>query len=205
MRRARSAAVVMSVLSVLSLAACSDASAPAAEPTLTSAPGTTAAGTSPSSTFVMPTEPATPPNRKLESQLEAEWGDRWLSCMRDSGYEPHVQADGGYQFDGPDDAVSAAVAACRKQAGPEVTYAPITPSEANHLYDLELAAKKCLEEHGVPVSDPPSREHYIETVLGQHSVGGVAVGETPWQAYSSVLGDWTPWEKLCPLPSLWSQ
>lgn len=152
----------------------------------------------------MPTEPATPPNRKLEVQLGAEWQDRWLSCMRDHGYEPHIDDDGGMTFDGDARAVSDQVAACNTEAGPMVTYAPITPSEANHLYDLELAANACLAENGVAVTDPPSRERYIETLLSQRSEGGVLVTEKAWQAFDAVM-DWTHWGKICPIPTLWPQ
>jgi hypothetical protein len=152
----------------------------------------------------MPTDPATPPNRKLEAQLNAEWTDRWLSCMRDNGYEPHPRDDGGWNFDGNSDAVSAQVGACSKQAGPEVTYAPITPSEASHLYDLELAANACLADHGVAVTTPPSREQYIESVLTQKVVNGVAMTPKQWQAFDAVL-DWDHWGAICPVPSLWPE
>lgn len=203
MRRFGGAAVV-GVLVITGLTGCSPASPPTDGPSVpsTAVPTIPSGGSPPSSKFVTPPEPATPPNRKLESQLDAEWTDRWLSCMTDSGFPPTVNDAGGYTFPGEQEAVSAAVDACSKQAGPQPTYAPLTPSEASHMYDLELATKKCLEGLGVAVPQPPSRDQYIQDVLSQKSVDGVDVGPHVWRAYDNVL-DWSDYSDQCPVPSLW--
>lgn len=181
------------------LAACSDEGVPAASATARPNADATTDGMS----RMSEASPTASVDRQHEAALGAEWTDRWLSCMRDLGFTVTIGDDGGYSFEGGSaDAISASVAACNERAGPEVTYAPITPEEASHQYDLELAAKACLEEQGLAVSEPPSREEYIDRVLASNGRTG-AVDGGPWQAFMSVHGDWIRWEKVCPLPSLW--
>jgi hypothetical protein len=199
----------MLAMLAFSLTACASSGSggpDAGAPTIGSANSTTSAGptsSAPQRTAVAITpDPSASPDRKLESQLHSEWHDRWLSCMRDNGYDPQIRDDGGVEFDGDPEAVSAQVAVCSTQAGPDVTYAPITAAEADQLYDMELAANACLAEHGVAITDPPSREQYVDAVLNQHAENGVIVSEDHWQAFDAVL-DWAHWEKICPFPTLW--
>lgn len=58
---------------------------------------------------------------------------------------------------------------------PEVEPAPTTREEISALYDLNLKAKKCLEARGVTVSEPPSREQWIEDFK--------SVEEGPWSPF----------------------
>lgn len=65
---------------------------------------------------------------------------------------------------------------CRRSGG-EPTIEPITRKELGALYDLNLAAKTCLEARGVTVTKPPTRRRWIQD--SQRSVNG------PWSPFDS--------------------
>lgn len=139
-------------------------------------------------------------DRKQEAQLSAEWFDRWLSCMGDLGFSVTPTDDGGYTIQGADDSsVEQGTQTCTEEAGPEPTPAPLTAEEASELYDLELATKACLEAHGQVVTEPPSREEYVQSKLAQPVGGQHALSSHPWQAWDGVAD--ASLQAVCPQPS----
>lgn len=51
---------------------------------------------------------------------------------------------------------------CRERSGPYPEILPETHEELSALYNLKLEAKEYLEAPGVTVSEPPSRQQWIE-------------------------------------------
>jgi hypothetical protein len=138
--------------------------------------------------------PTTPVDRALEAQLNAEYFDRYLGCLREQGFEVTPAGDGGFTVSGNQDALSAAEEECMTRIGPDPGYAPITAEEADALYDLELAVMACLVQQGVQVEAPPSREKFIESYLiAQEGT----VTTSPWSAYISVV-DPSAFDEVCP-------
>lgn len=138
-----------------------------------------------------------PTSRQQGAEIRAEWNDRVMACMRDAGYEVTPLGDGSYEINvgsESEDAFAAAdriEAACGDAVGPYPTPAPITPDEASALYDANLEAKQCLESQGVVVSEPPSRETFIEAYLG--------MTVAPWSPYDGVGSSY---DAVCPQPQL---
>lgn len=139
-------------------------------------------------------------DRELEAQLHAEYTDRFMSCMSELGMTVTELDDGGFEVigDGTPESVNLAQEECLARVGTVAPYAPVTAEEADALYDLELAVKVCLEEQEVNVSEPPSRENFIESYLA-HSKGVTTV--SPWSAYRAVL-DPSELEEICPPATL---
>lgn len=130
-------------------------------------------------------------------ELGAEWNDRYLSCLVDTGIEVTSQPDGGYQIDpgGLSEAAFEEVGRqCQEQTGPYPTPAPITAEEASGLYDLNLEAVQCLERQGVSVPEPPSRDQYIDALLESYETN-----VAPWTPYDGVG---SAYEDQCPQPRL---
>lgn len=183
------------MLTVFVATGCGDAQ-PATEesdrvPTLPSEPSNELAPASPP---VTPIAPATPVDRELEAELNAEYFDRFLGCMRDLGFEVTPTDDGGFTLSGDPDALASAEAECKSRIGPDPGYAPVTAEEAAALYDRELAVMGCLEEQGVQVPEPPSREAFIQSYLALQEGTDTT---SPWSAYRSVR-DPAVFEEACP-------
>lgn len=126
-------------------------------------------------------------SRAQEAKVRTEYVDRLMSCIRGMGYDVRAQDDGSYRIEAAA-LDNGAEEECRKKLGPEPTPAPITAGEASWLYDANLAAKKCLEAHGVEVSDPPSREVYVQDYLAMRA---------PWTPYAEVG---SRYDDVCPQP-----
>lgn len=119
--------------------------------------------------------------------------------MRGEGIRVELveEGDGGWALhsEGLDEAAFDQIdALCQERAGPFPKPAPITRAEYSALYDLNLAAKRCLEAQGVAVSDPPSREKYVEDSL--NSTDG------PWSPFDD---DRTAFDHIetCPQPDIY--
>lgn len=152
-------ALTASVFSVLLIAACSDNTAEETDPR---------------------------PDRAAENRAAKLYLSEMASCLEEEGWIVTVARD-GYSYtvepaiDHPDGDAQVAEATRRCEqliSVPAPSAAPITKEEASALYDSELEAKDCLEEHGIEVSDPPSREVYIASYLAM---------EAPWSAHQNVL------------------
>lgn len=106
--------------------------------------------------------------REREAQLISEYEDRMVACFRDEGLEVAVGGEigGGWQLEPGTSGGSTqdVMRRCNERIGtPQI--APPSPEEASQLYDLTLEMAACLEARGVEVSEPPSREAWVETTL----------------------------------------
>lgn len=134
-------------------------------------------------------------SRAQEAQLLAEREDRYLSCLREEGIrvERSDEPGGGwklYQGGLADTTFEQINAKCR---GPEPQIPPITREEYSALYDLNLQAKACLEARGLEISEPPSREKWIEDSL--------VAPEGPWSPYNDPAV--ATYVDECPEPDLY--
>lgn len=137
-------------------------------------------------------------SRKQEAQLMVEQQDRYVSCMRGEGIRIERSDEPGRPwitfFDGLDDATVQQIrTACRERSGPEPEIVPATRQELSALYDLKLEAKKCLEARGVTVSEPPSRQQWIEDYTSDSWDLWSPLGSEAAFAHSN----------FCPDPDVW--
>lgn len=138
--------------------------------------------------------------RDEEAELIAEYDDRYVSCMEGEGIAVTRISDqgGGWEFDFSGlerDAFEAISASCFDAAGDPPPISPPTRTELAALYDLNISAKECLEGEGANVSEPPSREVWIESYLDESSSAG------PWTPYGP--GMLSTFGAACPQPDLY--
>jgi len=184
----RKSALGFALIAAVSVAGCSSTqtprAAPPTPPTEVQAPNTPPSGA--------------PVDRAAEAEVHAEYFDRYHSCLAELGITVTPTEDGGFEVDpgaGGDAALAEADAACKARLGDPPDYAPVTREELTKLYDTELATRDCLEANGYDVREPPSREEFIESYLGDQA--GIAA----WSSYTDVL-DPTEIEDTCPQPTL---
>lgn len=125
-----------------------------------------------------------------------------MTCMRGEGIRVERSDEPGrpWRLDlgGLDDATFQAISSsCRRKVGPFPEIVPTTREELSALYDLNLEAKECLEARGVTVSDPPSREQWIEDNLRVPGPGEPG----PWSPFNSLAAH--PHIEACPEPDVY--
>lgn len=125
---------------------------------------------------------------------------RKADCLTEAGFPSTVRSDGGIQIDGvPPEQQQAFVEAdtsCAEQLGSIPGEAPFTTPELSVLYDLHVEGRDCLEDQGLAVSDPPSRQTWI----AQYEAGLSGADEAPWSPWSEASDPATAIE-VCPEPS----
>lgn len=112
--------------------------------------------------------------------------DAWLAgvvrCMHEKGWGDVDAMSGGYSFDGVPRAQQGALnddlTACETDAGPAPNEEPLSRAEVAVIYERWVDAKTCLEGLGYEISEPPSRNVFIEDYL--HSSGG------PWSPFADL-------------------
>lgn len=100
------------------------------------------------------------------------WLTSVATCMNDRGWEDtHVEDPDSPSVSLWDDrgnqpeAHDADLTDCQSLAGPEPIPPPLTEELAGERYDDRVAARNCLLDLGYVVSEPPSRETYVEQML----------------------------------------
>lgn len=144
-------------------------------------------------------EPDTTESTSLSrSEANARSGEEYARCMQDRGW--NAEWDGvGVQSDYPldqEDEFRADEKACREETG-FGDFIPYSAAELDDLYDAMIEVAECMQENGLPVDDPPSREFYAEVV------GGGGLGWHPYDAvYRDGIDAIAQAEAACPLPDL---
>lgn len=118
-------------------------------------------------------------------------------CMTDLGFPTEVLASGEGISSVGDGNNSGALATCEQEVGPHPDMPPPpTEGELREYFALVLRVTDCLKEEGLPATEPPSVDVYVETYLA--SLAGS--GEAPWWPYG---GDPDPKVfEVCPYPSI---
>jgi len=132
----------------------------------------------------------------------SDYATNMVNCLAAKGWDVQRNPDGTYSSRYPDeqsDQYDADVAACRAQFGYEEL--AVTEEQASNFYDKLVASAECLRGLGYDISDPPSRQSYVETLVG---------GELPdWAPYTELLemagsaAEVQEAEAACPQPSTW--
>jgi hypothetical protein len=129
-----------------------------------------------------------------EAALLAEREDRIGTCMQEQGIRVERDEESGNVQVYPgtlDDTFSRLLEECSK---PFPDVAPITRQEYSALYELNIEVKECLEARGVTVSEPPSREKWIDDSVNNP--------EGPWSPFDSNQAAFDNIE-ACPQPDLY--
>lgn len=116
-----------------------------------------------------PSPQPTPTSQAQFAQLMADWSGRYIECARrygadarltDQGSIANAYAEGRPVTNGLD-------ADCVAEVGDPPVAAPLTPEFLRGLY-LELVDQAaCLRENGYAVSEPPSRDAWVEGYSGE--------------------------------------
>jgi hypothetical protein len=139
---------------------------------------------------------ASSPHRPLRNP-DAQWAPTMSQCLRDKGWDVTV-ADGkldatyptsqeaSYQHD---------IRVCHDELGYRMVAIP-SREDAGQAYDTLLDVSRCLGEHGYAVSQPPSRDSYMDALTK---------GRIVWHPYSAALQSANPpmlsdLERACPVP-----
>lgn len=149
------------------------------------------------------TSAAAEPSTAETPEPQRDYATTMVACLSAKGWHVERGSDGGFGADIPGDQLEQYHAdrhACREENGyddePEVT-----PELAGRFFDRLVAAAQCLRGLGYQVSDPPSRQSYVETLVN---------GELPdWAPYSELIEMGLSFAELeeadaaCPQPTTW--
>lgn len=136
--------------------------------------------------------------------------DAMASCLTDKGFTTEVGSDGltTQVMEEQQEAYFEANQQCQQQVNVELGTDPattvFTEEQLGEQYDSLLDVGECLSTAGYPVSDPPSREVWIESaLLVQDALQETQLGENramdlPWNPYDGI--DSVAAAELCPIP-----
>lgn len=147
--------------------------------------------------------PTPDPAATASPEPQRDYATTMVACLSAKGWHVERGSDGGFGADIPGDQLDQYNAdrhACREENGfndePE-----ITPEMAGRFFDRLVAAAQCLRGLGYQVSDPPSKQSYVETLVN---------GELPdWAPYSELIEMGLSFAELeeadaaCPQPTTW--
>ena len=107
---------------------------------------------------------ATVPN----AQREQDTARLYASCMAERGYAVELDGRGGSRFDipaGQEAEATAADEACSAKASAVLGPSRVpTEEELLDRYEFLLEMKTCLEAEGYDISEPPSRDSFVDAV-----------------------------------------
>lgn len=129
--------------------------------------------------------PWEPPGWMAEqARQQEEFQAALQSCLDGAGWDKTVTPDGGIKepFTGAEyDRFRENLHECYTQMGyPVAPTTTLSPEFLGTLYDRQLDVAACLKSKGEEVSDPPTRDLYIETANDPESTAG-------WSPYDVVL------------------
>lgn len=141
-----------------------------------------------------PTHPDRPASYVEYDSLFADWAPRYVECARKygadaellpSGSIANAYADGREVKEGLD-------AACMAEVGSPPDVPAATKAFFMGMYELFIEQADCLRKNGYAISDPPSREHWVETYDG--------ASWDPLMEVNDAGRDVQTADKLCPQP-----
>lgn len=187
----RTTVVVLTAVTVLAAAGCTASEPPSGAPTPTPA-GSSAPANGPPADL-----PPIGPVADVERAFEA-----YFACMTDRGWQ--VTRTGGEVWNGgahisvpeeQEEVFEIDDQACMRESGRSALGAPtVSAEDAAALYDLLLPVADCVRRLGYPVTDPPSKQSFVDNL--------VAYPIPSWHPYSEAvkLGKLADVEKNCPVP-----
>jgi hypothetical protein len=145
---------------------------------------------------------AADPAALAEPASAGDYGTNMVRCLSAKGWDVQRTADGGFDAKIPVAQTSRYNAdreACKARFGYNDELS-VTPEMAGHFYDRLVAAAECLRRLGYDISDPPSRQSYVETL-----VGGALPDWTPYYELMELAGpvEFQQAQAACPQPTSW--
>jgi hypothetical protein len=120
------------------------------------------------------------PEARSPDQSLTTWLSAVVACLQDRGWSDTAEDAGGQGItndtlpESQRSAFSGDLAECETRAGPQPGAEAVTPQRAGQIYDQLVVTRQCLEGLGYSISDPPSRNTFIDDYLG---------GRAPWHPY----------------------
>lgn len=129
----------------------------------------------------------------------ADWGADMVECLAPKGWDVRRASDGYESSVAPEryDQYEVDVATCQAQ----LSYGElVTPAVAGRWYEQTAAGAGCLRGHGYAISEPPSREAFVEQLLAKRL--------PEWDPYAEVFTTGGPSgvreaQATCPPPTSW--
>lgn len=127
-----------------------------------------------------------------------ERAELMAACLNDLGFPTQMREDGSFEVGevvaDQQDSLEEAITTCTQQVGQGVNSRIPSEAELSTLYDLMLEGRECLMELGHSISQPPTRETFVETYLASYDGG-----RAPWSPWMDLDGP-EPME-VCPQPT----
>lgn len=111
-----------------------------------------------------------------------EQAELMSACLTDLGFPTQMREDGSFEIGevvaDQQNSLDEAITTCTEQVGRGSNARIPSEAELSALYDLMREGRQCLIEHGYTISQPPTRETFIESYLA---------------AYQGADAPWSPW------------
>jgi hypothetical protein len=113
-----------------------------------------------------------PPDPPVELVSSEEWGDKFVSCMNDAGFDNYTAQPGGYSVEdhGLNDDEQLANFTCMHSYAVDAgdSYL-LNHAQMDYWYDYFKADLiPCLANHDIPVFEAPTRAEFYDTFAGWH-------------------------------------
>lgn len=128
-----------------------------------------------------------------------DYGMVMARCLNEKGWNVSAVADGGFETDTVPaeqmEQFQADIAQCQSVHGYSNDYL-YTPERAESFFDASLETAECLRELGYSISDPPSRQAFVEALVNDEP--------PPWYPHHEAMaagGRLAELEAACPQPA----
>ncbi|WP_162802753.1 hypothetical protein [Ornithinimicrobium avium] len=127
-----------------------------------------------------------------------EQAELMSTCLTDLGFPTRMREDGSFEIGevvaDQQASLDEAITTCTEQVGRGSSSRTPSEAELSTLYDLMLEGRECLLDHGYSISQPPTRETFIETYLASYEGGTL-----PWIPWMDINDPESV--NLCPQPT----
>lgn len=144
-------------------------------------------------------------DRLNQDALMRQWVEAKAQCHTDNGFPAVAMPDGGIETNvapGQDEDYNRVTEQCdaqvRAQLGPPPVDIPFTAEELSARYDLLLEQKTCLESDGYTVTEPSTRQTYIDKSQ-RVAAGDFSQENIPWDPLRDINDPVA--QEQCPSPS----
>jgi hypothetical protein len=130
-----------------------------------------------------------------------EAGELMQQCMSNRGWEVELNEFAELESNLPDESQSdeynADIEACWGEHDLDKPPRPMDQATAEAYFDLLVESAGCLEDLGFSISEPPSRETYVEQLASADSL--------PWDPFADIVElvtgeEWDEARRACPQP-----
>lgn len=127
-----------------------------------------------------------------------EQAELMSACLTDLGFPTQMREDGSFEIGevvaDQQASLDEAITTCTEQVGQGNNARIPSEAELSALYDVTLEGRPCLIGHGYTISQPPTRETFIEVYLASYEGGA-----PPWSPWMDINDPESV--EVCPTPT----